>query len=147
MAEYRAHYAEHFADRTALYPQVAQLLDALQAQGVPMAILSNKREDFTRAVVDRLLPRWRFWNVRGERPGVPRKPDPTAARELTKELAMPDERCAFVGDTRIDMETATRAKMLAVGVLWGFRDRQELIASGARILLTQPLELLDLRGA
>ena len=42
------------------------------------------------------------------------------------------------------METAVAAGMLAVGVLWGFRDREELVAHGAAALVSHPREVLPL---
>ena len=44
----------------------------------------------------------------------------------------------------MDMKTANAAGMFAVGVLWGFRDRKELLESGAKILLHHPLDLLKI---
>ena len=42
------------------------------------------------------------------------------------------------------MKTAVNAGMYPVGVLWGFRDREELVSNGARSIIKKPLELLDL---
>ena len=50
----------------------------------------------------------------------------------------------YIGDTSTDMQTAKNAGLFAVGVLWGFRGRDELLASGADILLAHPSELLNL---
>ena len=109
-----------------------------------MAVLSNKRDDFTRHLVTQAFSRWPFVDVRGEREGVPRKPDPTGALELALALDVLPERIGFVGDTPIDMDTAKRAGMVAIGVLWGFRTRAELTESGARFLLERPEDLLPL---
>jgi phosphoglycolate phosphatase len=43
------------------------------------------------------------------------------------------------------MRTATAAGMLPVGASWGFRTADELVESGARAVLDQPLDLLALR--
>jgi phosphoglycolate phosphatase len=40
------------------------------------------------------------------------------------------------------METARAAGMLAIGALWGFRDRAELEAAGAAMVIEAPGELL-----
>jgi phosphoglycolate phosphatase len=50
--------------------------------------------------------------------------------------------CIFVGDSAIDMETACRAGMTAIGVLWGYQDKQLLMDHGAKILLDDPGDLL-----
>ena len=109
-----------------------------------MAVLSNKRDDFTREVVARRFGQWKFVEVRGERAGVPRKPDPTSALDVAKSLGLPPSELAFVGDTAIDMKTARAAGMTPIGVLWGFRGREELVTNGARHLLARPEELMAL---
>ena len=140
---YRARYAERIDLQTRPYPGVPQLLDALVAQRLPLAILSNKREDFTVELVRRLFSRWPFVVVRGERVGAPRKPDPTAALEISRALGVPPARCAFVGDTAIDILTAVASGMQPIGVLWGFRGSEELLSAGATRLLAHPAELLE----
>ena len=139
---YRARYAERIDSDTRPYEGVPAMLDALVAKGVPMAVLSNKRDDFTVELVRRLFGRWPFVEVRGEREQTPRKPDPTAALEIARALKVAPSECAFVGDTAIDIGTARAAGMIPIGVLWGFRGRDELLAAGASKLLAHPSELL-----
>lgn len=146
LAEYRAHYAVHALDASRPYPGIAELLDGLAERHVPIAVLSNKRDDFTRAMVSALLGRWSFVQVLGERVGIPRKPDPSAALEIASALGVEPAACGFVGDTAIDMRTAVAAGMFPVGALWGFRGREELVAAGARLLLSHPPELLGRVG-
>lgn len=140
--EYRARYAARIDAQTRPYEGVPAMLDGLVAAGLPLAVLSNKRDDFTLELVRRLFGRWPFVEVRGERVGVPRKPDPTAALELARALGVPPADCAFVGDTAIDIRTAVAAEMIPIGVLWGFRGADELHQAGARRLLSHPRELL-----
>jgi phosphoglycolate phosphatase len=130
IAAYQADYAEHLLDETRLFPGIAKVLDGLQSARVPVAVLSNKPDVPTRRLVDALCRQWEFRAVLGERPGMPRKPDPTSALVLADALAAPPESVAFVGDTRVDMLTAWAASMRPVGVLWGLRP-QEVLASGA----------------
>jgi len=130
LAAYQADYAEHLLDATRLFPGIPELLDALGAAGVPVGVLSNKSDHPTRRLVDALCGRWTFRGVVGERPGVPRKPDPTSALALADLLGAPPESIAFVGDTGVDMLTARAASMRPVGVLWGFRPK-DVLDSGA----------------
>lgn len=141
---YRAEYLALGHQHSLPYPGVAQLLDGVVARGRRMAVLSNKRDDFTKHLVAHAFGRWPFVDVRGERDGVPRKPDPTAAWELALALDVLPAHIGFVGDTAVDMGTARNAGMVPIGVLWGFRGADELRAAGAKHLLATPEELLAL---
>jgi phosphoglycolate phosphatase len=143
LGEYHDLYARRLTRETVLYPGIAPMLDAIVANGLSIAVLSNKRDAFTRAVAESLLHRWPFRVVHGERAGVPRKPDPTAALEIARKLGVPPGACAFVGDTAVDMKTAAAAGMFGVGVLWGFRGREELEASGAQVIAQRPQDVVD----
>lgn len=134
LESYRAYYAEHLLDRTRPFPGIAPLLERLAAGGVRLGVLSNKSDAFTRQLVQALFPGHAFGAVYGERPGVARKPDPSAALALAAELGVAPGACAFVGDTPVDMKTARAAGMHAVGVTWGFRGAEELSAHGAQAL-------------
>lgn len=142
LEDYRVRYAALDHDNSRPYPGIEEMLGAIVASGRPMAVLSNKRDDFTKHLVMQAFSRFPFVDVRGERDGVPRKPDPTAAFELALALNVLPHRIGFVGDTKIDAITANRAGMISVGVLWGFRGRDELTQHGAKLLLERPEDLL-----
>jgi phosphoglycolate phosphatase len=143
MASYKAFYAEHLLDHTRPFPGVHEVLARLQGEGVKLAVLSNKPDAATRRLVEALLPDVRFGAVYGERAGVPRKPDPTAALGIAAELGVEPGDCAFIGDTAVDMDTARACGMYGVGVTWGFRDVAELQSHGARVLARTADELLQ----
>lgn len=140
--ELKRYYDRHWADKTKPYDGVPELLDRVASRGMKMAILSNKPDGPAKQVVDHFLNRWKFDLVLGSRPGVPNKPEPASAHEISSILDIPPGECLYLGDTGIDMQTATAAKMFGVGVLWGFRTADELIESGARMLIRQPSDLL-----
>jgi phosphoglycolate phosphatase len=139
---YQADYAQHLLQSSAPYPGIRELLEALSARGVPMTVLSNKPDAPTRQLVEALFGGWRFRGVSGERPGVPRKPDPTAALELARAMDVPAADVSFIGDTLVDVSCARAAGMRPLGVLWGFR-AQEVAASGVTTV-HRPEELLAL---
>ena len=144
LEDLRAHYTTHMLDRSAPYPGIPELLDELTRRGLPMAILSNKPEAAARWMVERLFAAWPFAEVAGERLGVPHKPDPAAAISIAHALGVQPARVLYLGDTRTDMETAVAAGMFAVGAMWGFRDRAELLAHGAAAVVEHPLDVLPL---
>ena len=144
VATMREIYSSRLTRWTLPYPGISDLLDELSRRATVMGVLSNKPHAMTTALVAQLLARWHFKVVLGERPQIPRKPDPCAALEAARILAVHPSRILYLGDTGTDMETATRAGMFAVGALWGFRDRRELEAAGAAVLVNAPREVVDL---
>ena len=140
----RAEYAKRWAERTRPYDGVPDMLDALQARGVAMGVLSNKPHDFTELCVAELLPHWKFQVVKGVSETTPAKPDPTGLKDLCGEMGFDRSEFLYVGDTNTDVETAKAGGLFAVGVLWGFRGADELTAAGADTLIAHPAGLLDL---
>jgi len=140
----REAYGRRWAEKTRPYPGIPELLDALVARRMPMAVLSNKPDDFTRLCVGRLLPRWPFAAVVGARASLERKPDPAGALLIAERLGLAPAEILYLGDTNTDMQTAVAAGMFPVGALWGFRTAEELTASGAQRLIESPRELVEL---
>jgi len=141
---YRAEYAKIWTRKTRPYPGIADLLNVLGKRGIPMAVLSNKRDAVVKEAVAYFLPHIPFAEVWGARPGIPLKPDAGAALRLVKCLGRTPEDVLFIGDTKTDMQTARSAGMTAIGVLWGFRTAEELRRHGAQHLVSRPSEILDL---
>lgn len=137
-------YSVSWNRRSAPYPGISALLDQLSSHGLRLAILSNKPDAFTRMCVEQLLPGWTFAPVFGQRPGVPKKPDPAGALEVAAALALAPREILYLGDSGTDMRTACAAGMDAVGVLWGFRTAEELRAAGAHHLIAAPQDLWPL---
>lgn len=144
LRQFLSEYESSWHNRTQLYPGIADMLTALEDRSISKSILSNKPDVFTRKCADYYLSEWRFTQVVGNSETIPRKPDPEGALFIADKIGVKPGQCLFVGDSKIDMETATRAGMFPVGVLWGFRPRDELAAHGAKRFLEHPLDLLDL---
>ena len=117
------------------------LLAELNRRNILLAVLSNKPDDMARAVADKLFPGV-FQIVRGQTPGVPRKPSPEGAFRIATELGVLPQECLYLGDTDVDMKTGKSAGMKTVGVLWGFRTREELEQGGAELLAETPEDIL-----
>ncbi len=141
---YRERYGAGWHVKTRPYPGVVELLAGLHAAGLPLAVLSNKPDAMTKQTVAHFLPDVPFAVVQGARPDVPLKPDPTSALDVASKMNAEPGQICYVGDTATDMQTAVGAGMLPVGVLWGFRDVDELRASGARHILSHPREIADI---
>lgn len=140
----REEYNKRMTLKTRPYPGIPELLDRLAELGIKMAILSNKPHPATKLITAQLLSKWEFDSVLGERPDVPRKPDPKGAFETAKHLEIMPEDILYLGDSGVDMVTANNAGMYGVGAAWGFRTADELKENGAKAVIHNPLELLNL---
>lgn len=144
VAAQREEYGRRWANKTHIYDGVPELLSALKERGLPMCVLSNKPDDFTRAAVQQFLSKWRFAVVRGERKDTPIKPNPLGASQIALEVGISSGEFLYVGDSGTDMQTANAAGMFPVGALWGFRTWHELTVAGAKALIERPTDLLSL---
>lgn len=143
LERYNHCYEERLLNKTQPYDGILSLLDSLRKKRIPMAVCTNKQQFAAEAVVAKLFPEGTFRENIGDQKGMPRKPDPSKVLHIAGNIGVSPEEVAYLGDTSVDMETAKNAGFLPVGVTWGFRPREELIDSGARILLDHPMELLE----
>lgn len=140
---YQSYYKAHNLVRTCPYDGVPEMLAALADHGLRLAVLSNKPDADTKAVVRHFFPDVPFAVIRGQVEGVPVKPDPAGALAVAAELGVQPPECLYLGDTDVDMRTAAAAGMYAIGALWGFRTAEELQSSGARFLAETPTDVCN----
>jgi phosphoglycolate phosphatase len=144
LAEMMEDYGENCLVSTRLYEGIRDMLNALVALDLKLALCSNKVEPLTRKIVTFLMPDIPFVSILGARADYPKKPDPAGALQISMQMKTIPRDIIYVGDSDVDMITANRAGMFAVGVSWGFRTEQELLDNGAKIILDHPHELHDL---
>lgn len=128
---------------TTVFPGLLETLDRIKAEGVRIAIVSNKPDFAARYVAEALYGKGYFEEIIGQREGYPLKPDPTVVLELVSRMGLVPEDCIYIGDTSTDMKTGKNAGIFTVGVLWGFRGREELLSTGADVLCETPEELYE----
>ncbi len=142
--EYVSSYNKNPEYLTAVYNGIEPLLDRLSEEGISIAVLSNKPESSVKPLVKKFFESERFSIVSGQKEGIPRKPDPTALFEILKNLGAAAEECLYIGDTSTDMKTGKAAGAFTIGVLWGFRKREELIENGADFIAENPMQIAEL---
>ncbi|QKF60254.1 HAD family hydrolase [Aliarcobacter lanthieri] len=141
---FKLEYDGKLHSKTIPYEGIYELLNELKKLNYNLAVLSNKPHEFTVSYVNHFFQDYGFKEVHGQKDNVPKKPNPQAAIEIAKSLNVPCEKVFFIGDTKVDMQTAKSANMLAIGVLWGFRDEQELREFGADFIVKTPMEILNI---
>lgn len=136
-------YKAHYFDKTVPYEGINILLQNLRTEKIKIAVISNKADEMAKKVVDKLFGNT-FDAVTGKREGYPAKPDPKLTLKIIDELGLKPDECIFVGDSGMDIATARSADTLSVGVLWGFRTKEELLDNGADYLVTSPIQIYDI---
>jgi phosphoglycolate phosphatase len=145
VARYREHYARDGVDRCRLYPGVAELLGSLRDRDVTLAVATAKRVDFAHRVLERLGVASCFSLVRGAGLDGSLRTKREIVGSALGELDGVATRAGWmVGDRREDMGAARWHGLGAVGALWGYGSRHELLESGAQLLATSPSDLGDL---
>lgn len=128
---------------TAPYEGITELLSALKAQGIKLAVLSNKPDFATKAAVKHFFGEC-FDLVFGGRENVPLKPCPDALFDIMKEMNVTPEQTAYIGDSEPDVLTAKNAGIKnAFFLTHGFRTREQLLSAGAETLFDNPLDILE----
>lgn len=122
------------------YDGIPELLAALKAREMSLAILSNKPHSSVLPIVEHFFPGL-FDIVQGAQDGLALKPSPELLFKIAEELSVSPKECVFIGDSGVDMLTAKNAGAFAVGVLWGFRSERELREEGADVLVSRADEI------
>ena len=143
LEKFMAYYDEHKADHTRAYEGITELLSSLQEKGVKLAVLTNKAHDPAVQLVKKYFGET-FDVIHGQKDGVPRKPDATSTLQVLETLGVSAQECLFVGDSAVDIHTAKNAGITSVGVLWGFRTKEELESAGAAHIVSTPKQILNL---
>ena len=140
LAFYKPWYDAHCNLKTHPYPGILPLMGALRAGGVRQAIISNKPDPAVQELAKSYFPGLLDSAV-GESETVRRKPNPDAVLHAVQEMGLRLEDCVYIGDTEVDLATARNAGMACIAVSWGFRSREQLIASGATRIAATAEEL------
>lgn len=143
LREYTACYDRHYTETTYLYPGIADTIYKLKHRNYRLAVLSNKQHNHCSDIVGKLFKTGTFDMILGQT-DLPQKPDPTSAFVVAGRLDLRPSEFIYVGDSHIDMMTATAAKMFPVGVSWGYRPPEVLLEYGAKIIINMAEELFDL---
>ncbi|HJZ41329.1 MAG TPA: HAD family hydrolase [Bacteroidales bacterium] len=143
LAEMMDDYDRNCLVNTCLYDGIRELIHELVFRKIMLAVFSNKAEPLTLKIVSHLLGEVNFERVMGARPDFPKKPDPAGAVNISNQMGINPSDIIYMGDSDVDMITATKAGMYAVGVLWGFRTGEELRANGAKLLINNPMDLIS----
>ena len=126
-----------------LYEGIAELIEALDADGWLLGVATGKSDRGLKLCLDHhgLHPRFVTLQTADRHPS---KPHPSMIEQAMADAGAAPETTIMIGDTSFDMAMARAAGVTAIGVAWGYHERQELLEAGAHHIAAHPLEILDL---
>ena len=136
------YYHAHGTDHTAPYPGILETLKSLREADIGVTVFTNKPQPYVPPLFQEYFPGLIDFGV-GARDGVPIKPDPTAVREILARFQVDAAHAVYLGDSGVDMQTGKNAGLYTIGVSWGFRTADELLAHGADAIVATPEEALS----
>ena len=141
---YKDYYRDHCADHTSVYPGTIELLEALQNRKIKMAVVSNKPQEFTVLILEKLgLARF-FAVALGPESTVNRKPHPEPLLTVLRRMAINPSGAVMIGDSAVDVEAA-RAAGIPVGIVTqGYGDHEALMAAKPDWLVDSLSEFMDI---
>lgn len=141
LEEFAEHYNHNMMTRTKPYPGILELLAELKKRKIRMGVVSNKNDIAVKALVKHFFGEYTQTAI-GESAETARKPDPASVYNALKELGVEKSTAVYVGDSDVDILTASNAGLPCICVSWGFRDRELLEQHGAERIIDKPWELL-----
>ncbi len=137
LAFYQKYYATHNQIKTRPYDGILEALAELRRE-FPIAIVSNKPDIATKPMCKTYFGEDIY--ALGESANCPRKPAPDMVFRGMQAIGV--EKCIYVGDSEVDVQTAKNAGVPCLSVLWGFRDREYLAQEGAAYFCDDPKNLV-----
>lgn len=147
-ADFKTHYAVNNNNKTQPYSGIIELLKKLKQNGIYTAIVSNK-PDFAVKSLQGIYFDGAVSVALGQTDDTPRKPAPDMVLKAIKQLEdnfntdISVEDCVYVGDSDVDVMTAKNSGMDMIGVDWGFRGKEFLLAYGCKNIVFSAEELLS----
>lgn len=130
---------------TEVYDGIIDMLKALKSQGIITAIVTNKSERVASQIIEGSFGKpGELIDVSvSEHPNMVLKPAPDELLNVGKTFGIEMSETLYIGDHGIDMITGKNAGATACGVTWGFHTAEELLQSGADIVVDRPEQIID----
>lgn len=117
----RKYYMIYFNFNVRLYDNIDKLLDFLSENNIKMGIITNKDQDLAKKTVEENLKKWKFIEIIGSNDEkYPRKPNPYNVNKLSEKFKINKNKILFIGDMKIDIDTAKNSNVDIVYCNWGY---------------------------
>jgi len=119
------YYSRHLVNNSTVYPYVRETLEKLS--GYKKAIISNKREDLSRNLLEKLDLLKHFELIIGSDTTPERKPSAAPVIHALAKFNIRPHEAVIVGDSNYDMEAGKKAGIKTIAVTYGYRERRYLL--------------------
>ena len=141
--DFKEHYKNNSANSTKPYDGIIDLLHQLKNKGFKLAVVSNKADFAVQSLVEQY-----FYGVFdfavGEKEGGRRKPYPDSVFSAMEYLNADKNKTVYVGDSEVDVETASNANVPCIAVTWGFRDKVVLEKLNPEYIIDEPVQIIEI---
>lgn len=141
ITEFKNHYKDHSLDHIREYDGIKELLYELKRKGLKLAVVTNKFNLAAQSIIKDYFPGI-FDVVLGETKELNRKPHPDMCNYVLQKLKVSSTEALYVGDSEVDVLTANNANLKCISCSWGFRTKDELLSSGANIIIDNPFDII-----
>jgi phosphoglycolate phosphatase len=118
-----------FEKNVKLIPGADRILKRISSNGLKIGLVTSTRKSYLKIKMQPLKSAGvadLFKAIITSDDTQKRKPDPEPLLACARELRVEPDKCAYVGDTRTDMQAGRAAGMKTIGVLTGFDERKLL---------------------
>lgn len=140
---FREVYLKKMMNQTKPYDGILDVLKNLNAKGMKIGVVSNKPDEATKEMC-KLFFNGSVDVAIGDNHERKKKPEPDNVLEALRQLDSEKENTLYAGDSNVDMQTAQNTGLRSIGVTWGYRSKETLIAEGADYLVDEPYQILTL---
>ena len=142
IARYRERYAVRGWRENAVYPGIAEALRCLADAGNRLFLCTSKPQLYAERIVKHFDLAPYLSGVHGPDLGGRLDDKRDLMTTLLARERISPEQCVMIGDRAQDMDAAKVNEVAALGVLWGYGTREELLSAGARQLAARPEDLV-----
>ncbi|MCL2530531.1 MAG: HAD family hydrolase [Oscillospiraceae bacterium] len=144
IAAYREYFAERGIFENKLYDGILELLQRLQAAGIPMALATSKPTVYAEKIAAHFgFAQYLDYIAGANLDGTRERKADVIAHALEVLAPPPGTQIVMIGDREFDVLGAAEHGIPCIGVLWGYGSREELASAGAQQIVRTMDELLE----
>ncbi len=141
--DFKVHYKNNSANSTKPYAGVIDVLNQLKSKGIKLSVVSNKADFAVQTLVEKYFSGIFDFAV-GEKEGIRRKPYPDSVFTAMEYLDADKNTTVYVGDSEVDVETASNSEIPCIAVTWGFRDKEVLESLDPEYIIDNPEQIIKI---